>query len=110
MPDNLPTGAVPVDAGALEELQARARAGDEAVASRERERHAAAVEAAVRDGRIPPARRDDWVALMQAKPAEAGAALVSLPRVIPVGEPIGYSHGGDGEGADVVYDQLFGKG
>lgn len=99
-----------VDASALQELQERARRGDEAIASRAQEQRQALASAAVADGRIPPARREAWTRLLEADPDAAQQALASMPKgLIPVGEPIGHS-GGIAETDDPLYTSLFGSG
>jgi hypothetical protein len=61
-------------------LKERARRGDEAVASQGRERREAVVGAAVVDGRIPPARRQAWLKMLEADADAATEVLASLPR------------------------------
>ncbi|WP_459955158.1 head maturation protease, ClpP-related [Nocardia sp. IFM 10818] len=105
----LPAGVVAIDAGTLGELQAAARRGDQARAEQERAERAAAVDAAVRAGRIAPSQRAAWVARLDADPAEL-AVLNTLAPVYPVGLEIGHAgtiHNDD-EG-EAVYSALFGK-
>jgi hypothetical protein len=105
-----PPAVATVDAAALRDLQERARRSDEALAARAREQHQALAAAAVGDGRIPPARREAWVKLLEADTDSAQQALASLPKGhIPVGEPIGHS-GGIAEADDPLYTSIFGKG
>lgn len=85
----LPEGLVAVDAGTLEQLQRDAHAGAEARARQQREDRERAVQAAIGDGRIPPARREHW---LQALAADSGAlaTLEALPKgLIPVA-PVGH--------------------
>lgn len=91
----LPPGVVTVEATTLAELRAAAQRGDEARTRQEGEDREALVSAAVRDGRISPARREAWLAQLA---ADAGAAetLASLEKgLIPVGREVG--HAGDPE-------------
>lgn len=73
-----PEGLTLVDTDILDQLQADAAAGraarDEQIAAA----RVALVEAAVRDGRVSPARRDHWLAQIEADPALADT-LAALP-------------------------------
>lgn len=104
---SLPEGVVAIDAAQLEALQAAARRGDEARARQERDDRESLVSAAIDDGRIAPARRDHWLAQLE---ADAGAkdVLASLaPGLIPVGAPMG--HAGGADVVDPLYESVFGK-
>lgn len=91
----LPPGVVTVEATTLAELRAAAQRGDEARTRQESEDREALVNAAVRDGRISPARRDAWLAQLAADPG-AAETLASLEKgLIPVGREVG--HAGDPE-------------
>jgi ATP-dependent protease ClpP protease subunit len=104
----LPEGTVAIDAAALADLQTAAAMGREARARQAREDRESLVDAAIRDGRVPPARRAAWVAQLEADPG-AEAVLASLaPGLIPVAE-IGHAgEHGDPE-ADALYASIFGK-
>ncbi len=103
-----PKGVSMVEDAALADLQARASRGDAAFARQEREDREAKVEAAVKDGRIPPARRAAWISQLEAD-AGAESVLASLaPGLIPMVE---MGHAGD-EGdpdADALFATVFGK-
>ena len=87
----LPEGVVTVEAAVLDELRAgvgELRAVREAQAS---ERRADLVDAAVNDGRIPPARRDHWVAALTADEEGMAPVLAALaPNTVPLAE-VGHS-------------------
>ena len=88
-------GTVAVDSATLDQLRADAAAGRAArdaqiVAARE-----SLVDAAIADGRIPPARRGHWIDALAADHDGMAAALNAMPKgLIPVGEPIGYENDG----------------
>jgi hypothetical protein len=90
-------GTVTIDKGTLARLQA----GSEAALKHEKERMrtqiAETVNAAVDDGRIPPARREHWTKALAADFAGAKATLDGLEKgLIPVSER--GASGGDNEG------------
>lgn len=102
-----PPGTVVVDEATLEALRADAASGAEARRQQEREHREALVDSAVRDGRIPPARRDHWVAMLA---ADAGAAetLASLAKgTIPTSEA-GHDTFSDSDGSADIYADLYG--
>lgn len=93
------TGTVVVDAAQFAALQQAAAQGTQAFQRQQTEDRERLVDAAVRDGRIPPARRDAWITILA---ADAGAAttLANLaPGLVPVAEA---GHGGspDPSGTD----------
>jgi hypothetical protein len=95
-----PAGCVLVDETAFAELQAQAELGR---TGRER----GIVEAAIRQGKIPPASRASWVQLLQ-HDSNAEAVLDSI-RVgtLPVGKPIGYSTDDEASSDEALLRQLF---
>ncbi|AEA27915.1 peptidase S14 ClpP [Pseudonocardia dioxanivorans CB1190] len=105
----LPEGVVTIEAATLAELRAAARRGDEARSQQERDARVALVEAAIRDGRIAPARREHWLSALA---ADAGAAetLAGLEKgLIPVDNEIGHSGVGPSDSdADSLYATVFG--
>lgn len=105
----LPAGVVAVSQAALATLEADAKLGREAHARQEREDRAALVEAAIGDGRIPPADREHWCGLLAESPG-AAQTLASLRKgLVPVDGEIGHAgEGGDPE-ADSLYASIFGK-
>lgn len=87
----LPDGVVAVDAAQLEQLRRDAQAGAEARARQVREDRERLVQAAVADGRIAPARREHWVAALDADHDGAAATLAALtPGLVPVGPAMGH--------------------
>ena len=83
----LPSGTVLIDEATLTELRNNGRAAAEVVRERRQERHEGLVNAAMGDGRIPPARREHWLQALAADEEGAGQVLASLaPGLIPVGE------------------------
>jgi hypothetical protein len=77
---------VTLDADAYQELVSAARAGSQSVVDQAAAERTRLVDAAVTDGRIPPARRGAWLQLLEADPA-ATATLASLqPGVVPLRE------------------------
>jgi ATP-dependent Clp endopeptidase proteolytic subunit ClpP len=92
-PDAAPAteGAVLVEAGALAELQRQARLGASAYAAAETARHEGIVQKAINEGRIAPASRAHFLALIAKDEVGATAALNSFPKgTIPVAE-LGHS-------------------
>ncbi|MGA6128826.1 MULTISPECIES: head maturation protease, ClpP-related [unclassified Microbacterium] len=84
-------GAVLVEAGALAELQRQAALGASAHASQETARREGIVQAAINEGRIAPASREHFLALLGKDEAGTTAALATFPKgTIPVAE-LGHS-------------------
>lgn len=104
----LPDGVVAIDAAQLAELRNNAQAGVEARAEQLRAQRELLVNAAVSDGRIAPARRDHWLAQLEADPG-AEAVLGSLEKgLIPLAAK--GTEANDLETDDErAYDALFGK-
>lgn len=73
-----PAGTVLVDEGTLQQLQEDAAAGRLARDEQVKAAREAAVQAAVDDGRIPPARKDHWLTQLEADPG-AVEVLTKLP-------------------------------
>lgn len=97
-------GTVVIDAGQLAELQAAAKLGVAAHARQQAEDRLGLVDAAVRDGRIPPARRDHWLAQLAADPGAATTLAKLAPGLVPVTEA---GHGANphaGAGTDAEED------
>lgn len=103
----LPDGVVMIEASVLESLRTDATEGRLAREQQVADRRESLVASAVAEGRIPPARRDHWLAQLAADEVGASAVLESLaPNTIPVGA-IGYTGGVDE--ADVAADTLYSK-
>lgn len=85
-------GTVMIDSGQLAELQAQARLGVAAHARQQDEDRRGLVDAAVKDGRIPPARRDHWLAQLAADPGASDTLAKLAPGLVAVTET---GHGGN---------------
>ena len=107
-PAPLPAGTVAIDSEQLQELQVAARAGQQARAQQETEHREQLVAAAVADGRIPPARRDAWLAALTADPGSEQTLAALAPGLIPVGAPFGHTGQPDNSADDDVFEALFG--
>jgi ATP-dependent protease ClpP protease subunit len=105
----LPEGTVAIDSTQLAALQAAARRGDEARRQQEQESRESLVNAAISDGRIPPARKDHWLDMLAKDPGSADVLAKMAPGLIPVDGPVGYAADGP-NGNDPLYDSVFGKG
>ena len=104
-------GTVVVDAEAYAALRRDAEAGAQARAQQQREHREQVVAAAVQDGRIPPARRDHWLALIEQDPGAESALADLAPGLVPVSE---LGHTGQTESAkaaddDQLYASIFSK-
>jgi len=84
-------GTVVVDAAQLDELRKAAALGTQAYQRQQTEDRQRLVDAAVKDGRIPPARRDHWLTQLQADPGAADTLAKLAPGLVPVAEA---GHGG----------------
>jgi hypothetical protein len=88
----LPPGTVLIDEATLAELRASGSAAMELVNERAQDRREALVNAAIGDGRIPPARKDHWLGYLANDPNGGADALAALsPGLVPVAER-GHSH------------------
>lgn len=86
-----PEGSVIVEAGAFAELQRQAGLGATAHANMQTERREGIVQNAINEGRIAPASREHFLALLGKDEAGTVAALASFPKgTIPVAE-LGHS-------------------
>ncbi|MGO5554231.1 head maturation protease, ClpP-related [Segatella copri] len=104
----LPEGVVAVDAATLADLQSAAADARSLRAERDAERRTSLVASAITEGRIPPARRDHWLAQLNADEEGASAILASLaPNTIPMSE---IGHAGSVEAAaDAEYARYYPK-
>ncbi|MFJ3957706.1 head maturation protease, ClpP-related [Arthrobacter sp. NPDC090010] len=102
-------GTVVVDEDSYRELQAQAREGREARQEQLTTRREAAVDAAVQDGRIAPARREHWLNTIAADPGME-QVLNGLEKglVVPL-EPNGYTGGVDEAADESTYNRIFPK-
>ncbi|GHJ11207.1 hypothetical protein TPA0907_55740 [Micromonospora humidisoli] len=83
-------GTVVLDEAQHAQLLADARDGRDARAQQLAEQRQATVQAAVRDGRIPPARAQHWLEQLEADPGAADTLAALKPGLVPVAE-IGYA-------------------
>ncbi|MFE3196256.1 head maturation protease, ClpP-related [Nocardia sp. NPDC059240] len=104
----LPAGVLAIDAATLSELQTRAARGDTARTEQERAERVAAVDNAVRTGRIAPSQREAWTNRLETDPAEL-VVLNALTPVHPIGPEIGHAATIHDDNSDDVYATLFGK-
>lgn len=101
-------GVVALDEEAYEQLRADAKAGREARKEQQSQHRQGLVKAAVRDGRIAPARTKHWIKSLEADPEGAEASLAGLEKgLIPVDE-LGHDDLDDAEGKpEDLYNQVF---
>lgn len=108
--NRVPEGTVLLDEAQYNDLQAAAQMGRDARERQIAEDRAAVVNSAIAEGRIPPARREHWNALLAADPG-AGDVLASLAKgTVPLA-PLGYTGGVDEATDDDsdIYNALFSK-
>ena len=98
-----PEGLTMIDSVQLAALQASAAEVQAIRQERDTERREALVTAAVNDGRIPPARRDHWLAQLAADEDGMAPVLAALSPVIPLAEA-GHS---DTPDEDTEYAKYF---
>lgn len=109
-PAPLPEGIVPIDAAQLEQLRADAAAGREARDEQVKARRTALVQAAVKDGRIAPARAEHWENQLAADPGAEAVLAQLAPGLVPVEDTLIGSEVGDLDSEDrQVMDALFGE-
>ena len=92
----------------MDALRADAAAGRAARDEQVRRQRAQVVEAAIADGRIAPARRDHWMAALDADEEGAKALLESLAKGLVPLEAAGSAGAPDVE--DAEYAKYFPKG
>lgn len=103
----LPEGVIPVEASVLEVLKVEAQAGREAIEAQKASERSAVVEAAIKEGKVAPARRDHWISALEADNEGTLAVLASLaPGLIPT-TPEGVTDSPDTVLSDE--DQLYNK-
>lgn len=87
----LPEGVAVIDSTVLAELREQAAAGAQARAEQTRQRRDSLLEAALADGRITPAARDHWAALLEDNEDRTSALLAGLHKnAVPMVE-LGHS-------------------
>lgn len=79
----------------LAALEAAAEEGRAVAAAAARARVETVVTDAIREGKLPPARRDHWITMIEADETMADV-LASAPTVVPLVE-LGHSHGADAD-------------
>ena len=104
---SIPEGMTLVEADRLEAMQAAGAELAAIRAERDAERREGLVEAAVNSGRISPARRDHWLAQLNADEEGMAPILAALPPVIPLAE-IGHSDGIE-DSEDALYAKAWGS-
>jgi hypothetical protein len=100
----LPEGVVAIDEATLNELRRNASLGAQAAERQRVSDRDRVIDAAIGDGRIPPARKDHWVKAWEADPDGAKGTLASLePGLVPV-----VMAGSTGSGEESVDTDGFG--
>lgn len=85
--EQLPEGVVTVEAAVLDELRSAADEARQFRTERDEQRRTGLVEAAISEGRIPPARRDHWLAALAADEEGMAPVLAGLaPNTVPLDE------------------------
>lgn len=110
---SVPEGMVLMDHATVEELRAGARDGRAAREQQATENRERLVNAAVRDGRISPARRDSWLNRLSADPDEAQTLAQLEPGLaVPVDER-GYGDtitpASPADKGDAAYEAVYGQ-
>lgn len=106
--NKVPEGMSLVDADTLSQLRADAELGRRAHEEQAQAKREQLVQAAVNDGRIPPARKDHWVTALAVDPGAADVLASLEPGLIPVVEA-GHAAEGVISQQDADYTALFGK-
>lgn len=83
---SIPQGMALVDSATLDALRTDAAAGREARNRQMAEDRARIVDSAVLDGRIPPARREHWLAQLTADPGAEQVLAALTPGLVPLSE------------------------
>ena len=104
----LPEGISAIETATLAALQADAAAGREARDEQVKAERKALVAAAVKDGRIAPARAEHWEKQLAADPGSSAVLASLAPGLVPVEDMIIGSEAGDLDSEDrAVMDALF---
>lgn len=104
---SIPAGAVIVEEATLNELRANAAAGVAARNQQLADARTTLVDAAVRDGRIAPARRDHWEKALAADPGMADSLAALAPGLVPL-EASGVTGGVDAAPDQDIYNSAWG--
>lgn len=105
-----PEGTVLIDAVQLDELKTAAAEGATARAQQVAEARTRMVDEAIEAGKIPPARRDHWLASAEADEEGTRAVLGSLAAGTIPTDPIGYTGGVDeASDDDKLYADIWGE-
>lgn len=103
----MPDGVTMIETAVLAELQTAAAEVRSIRDERTAERRAALVEAAITEGRIAPARRDHWLAQLNADEEGAAAVLATLAAgTIPLGE-LGHSDDVEASDEERLYNRMY---
>ena len=103
----MPDGVTMIETAVLAELQTAAAEVRSIRDERTAERRAALVEAAISEGRIAPARRDHWLAQLNADEEGAAAVLATLAAgTIPLGE-VGHSDDVEASDEERLYNRMY---
>ncbi len=104
----LPSGVIAVEQEAWDNMNKRVQAGEAARAAQLRDQRDTVIQAAVRDGKLSPARRKHWERLWDADPDGTREVLAGLAKnVVPV-DDIGSAGGSvSDELLDEEYRSLF---
>jgi hypothetical protein len=104
----LPSGVIAVEQEAWDNMNKRVQAGEAARAAQLRDQRDSVIQAAVRDGKLSPARRKHWERLWDADPDGTREVLAGLAKnVVPV-DDIGSAGGSiSDELLDEEYRSLF---
>lgn len=106
---SIPDGTVLLDSSEHDRLRAESAELGSIRRERETEARAQRVEAAIASGKIPPARRDHWLAQLEADPGAAEVLDALAPGTIPTA-PAGYTGGVDeSSDEDRAYAKLYEK-
>ncbi len=106
---NLPAGIVAVEEAVLADLRAAAEQGRQARAQQLAEQRAAAVHAAISDGRIAPSRRQHWIDALAADQGATDVLASLAPGTVPLAAQ-GYTGGREEAGDDgSLFTRLYGS-
>lgn len=102
-------GTVVLDEAQYRDLQAAANDGREARRQQLAVERESLVNAAIKDGKIPPARKNDWLNAIEKDPAMADTLNGLAKGLIPI-EAKGYTGGVDeASDEDAIYSKLWGS-